>query len=119
MCCRSSALAAGLSWSSPLPGATVAAQLLSLGRMHSQGAPPTTEVCQMLAALMPQLYRALEVLPPDGAEAAAAVLASKPVVWTGNGFALTDKVAFRYRNYSGMLLNSRIEGCCIIFESRL
>lgn len=96
MACRSSALAVGLSWSSPLPGATIAAQLLALGRMHSGGAPPATEVCQMLAALMPQLYRALEGLPPDGAAAAAALLAGAPVVWTGNGFATTDKVAFRY-----------------------
>lgn len=79
----------------PLRGATVATQLLGLGRMHSSGEPPSTKVCQMLAALMPQLYRALEKLPPEGAAEAAAVLAGAPVVWTGNGFSPTDKVTFR------------------------
>ena len=49
----------------------------------------------MLAALMPQLYRALEKLPPEGAAEAAALLAGAPVVWTGNGFSPTDTVAFR------------------------
>ena len=63
--------------------------------MHSGGVPPATEVCQMLAALMPRLYRALEVLPQGSAGEAVAALAGKPVVWIGNGFALTDKVAFR------------------------
>jgi hypothetical protein len=53
------------------------------------------EVCQMLAALMPQLYRALEKLPAESAAEAAAVLEAAPVVWTGNGFSPTDKVAFR------------------------
>ena len=88
-------MAAGLQWSCPLQGAVVAAQLLGLGRMHSGGATPSTEICQMLATLMPQIYSALDKLPVEGAAQAVALLAGAPVVWTGNGFAPTDKVTFR------------------------
>ncbi len=82
---RSSALAAGLGWSSPLSGKVLGTQLLSLGRMHpvpsssasSDGDPPTSDgaaaavaageearagrggeaMAQQLAEVVPQLYR--------------------------------------------------------------
>ena len=127
LCCRSSALLAGLGWSKPLAGSTVAAQLLALGRMHAAGvgasvtaaaAVPashdgidvgpdvadsaasgphglSTAVSQMLAQLIPQLYRALDALPADEFKAAAAVVSGAAVVWVGNGFAETDRVALR------------------------
>ena len=51
----------------------------------------------MLAQLIPQLYRALDALPADEFKAAAAVVSGAAVVWVGNGFAETDRVALRCR----------------------
>ncbi len=56
----------------------------------------STAVSQMLAQLIPQLYRALDALPADEFKAAAAVVSGAAVVWVGNGFAETDRVALRY-----------------------
>ena len=124
--CRSLALLEGLGWSRPLAGPTVAAQLLALGRMHAAGAVSatapsdtsssegaekvtkdanggaegphgaSTAVSQMLAQLIPQLHRALDALPAADFQAAAAVVSGAAVVWVGNGFAQTDRVAFRH-----------------------
>ncbi len=122
---RSSALLEGLGWSQPLAGTIIAAQLLALGRMHVAGsasaeavengtgnaahantrsisselgaeaAGATTAISQMLAQLIPQLYRALDRLPAAHFATAAAVVSGAPIVWVGNGFAQTDRVALR------------------------
>ena len=55
----------------------------------------TTAVSQMLAQLIPQLYRALDRLPAAEFGTAAAVVSGAPVVWVGNGFAQTERVALR------------------------
>ena len=59
----------------------------------------TTAVSQMLAQLIPQLYRALDRLPAADFAAAAAILSDAPVVWVGNGFAQTDRIALRCAHF--------------------
>ena len=140
---RSSALLEGLGWSQPLAGTTIAAQLLAIGRMHPAGSASTnavengvgnaahgtgsgtgselraeagdarTAVSQMLAQLIPQLYRALDGLPAAAFADAAALVSDAPIVWVGNGFAQTDRVALRcvcraVHAYSGRLKHQRV-----------
>ena len=139
--CRSLALLEGLGWSKPLPGFTIAAQLLALGRLHpavpesavaanntrernSPGAEldsasgdaegphsASTAVSQMLAQLIPQLYRALNALSADDLKSAAGVVSGAAVVWVGNGFAQTDRVALRCEI---MIMSCGMTYCCIL-----
>eukprot|EP00798_Chlamydomonas_sp_ICE-L_P006706 gene6706-3376_t len=91
--CRSSALAAGLGWASPIGGGVLAHQLLQLGLTHSHVDKPDT--AKLLASVVPQMYRVLSKLKPTEFGIACSLLHGSCCVWVGNGFASANKVAFR------------------------
>ncbi|EFJ44918.1 hypothetical protein VOLCADRAFT_118510 [Volvox carteri f. nagariensis] len=91
--CRSSALAAGLGWSGRLGGSVLAQQLLQLGEMHTQVTDPA--LSQVLAGVVPLLYRSLAELGLHEAPVARGLLYGSRCVWVGNGFAPAGKVAFK------------------------
>lgn len=73
-----------------------------------------TAVSQMLAQLIPQLYRGLDALPADDFSKAAAVVSGAAVVWVGNGFAQTDRVALRCVNATLQLCIVMLMTCTIL-----
>ncbi|KXZ55127.1 hypothetical protein GPECTOR_3g279 [Gonium pectorale] len=91
--CRSSALAAGLGWSAPLPGSVLAQQLLQLGELHSSVSDPS--LSQVLAGVVPLLYRSLAGLGLHESAVARGLLHGSRCVWVGNGFAPAGRVAFK------------------------
>jgi len=80
--------------------------------------PPaaSTAVSQMLAQLIPQLYRALDALPVDEFKAAAAVVSGAAVVWVGNGFTETDRVALRCRMKLMPCNSAEARGGCAFYR---
>ncbi|GFR39741.1 hypothetical protein Agub_g223, partial [Astrephomene gubernaculifera] len=90
---RSSALAAGLGWNAPLGGSVLAQQLLQLGELHARVTDPS--LSQVLAAVVPQLYRALSGLGLHEGPVARGLLQGSRCVWVGNGFAHAGRVAFK------------------------
>ncbi|GLC59948.1 hypothetical protein PLESTB_001557000 [Pleodorina starrii] len=91
--CRSSALAAGLGWSGPLGGSVLAQQLLQLGELHAR--VTDAGLSQVLAGVVPLLYRSLAALGLHEGPVARGLLAGSRCVWVGNGFAPAGKVAFK------------------------
>lgn len=79
----------------PLAGAELGSQLAALGQKHRH--VPDGHLAQQLARIVPQLYMAIDDLPPTELAAAAAVLDGQPSVWVGNGFVDASRVAFRVR----------------------